>query len=66
MKFKGLTLVGMIGLVAVVVAIGYLMMVGLMWALQYLVNLAFDTTFDYNVWIIGAIAYILWALIRGK
>lgn len=56
----------MIGLVAVVVAIGYLMMVGLMWALQYLVNLAFDTTFDYNVWIIGAIAYILWALIRGK
>ena len=44
--------------------LGYLVMVGFVGAIQWLVNFIFSMSFDYNVWILGLLAYIIWILLK--
>ena len=65
LKFAGLSIGALIGLIALVLTLGYLVMVGLVWAIQFLVNVIFSTSFDYNVWLLGLLAYIVYVIING-
>lgn len=53
-----------IGVVTVLVTTGYLVSVGIVWLLQWLINLTFATSFDLNVWSAGALFYLLWFLLK--
>lgn len=47
-------------------AIGYLATVPIVMLLQWLINLAFKTNFDVNIWAAAGVLYVLWLLFPKK
>jgi len=52
------------GAAIAIYAFGWLASVGMAWVLQWLINATFGTAFDYNVWLLGLLLYIVWLLLQ--
>ncbi|MFZ2991357.1 MAG: hypothetical protein WA087_00660 [Candidatus Saccharimonadales bacterium] len=53
-------------LTAAIIAISYLINVGIATLSQWAINFTFQTSFDYNVWGIGLILTIIELIFRGR
>lgn len=46
------------------IAIGWLFSVLIVWIGQWLVNAVFETSYDYSIWLGGALFYFVWWIIK--
>lgn len=46
--------------------VGWLLSVGTIWLIQWLVNQIFHTSYNFNVWLGGLLFYLIWLLLFYK
>ena len=59
---KILLIIAVILLTAITLSLGYLMMVFTTWGIMTLVNKIFETSYNFNIWFLGLLIYIVWLI----
>lgn len=50
----------------IIILLTYLFNVGIVNLIQFLINLTFNTNFNYNVWLLGLLFLIIGRMLKGN